>query len=82
MFKVFVENVSSVGRIIPEIIRHGELLKGSSEAHRLDLTFVMMGHPSETLGSLVFPTCGFAIASLRMRARLLARVFTGERNAW
>eukprot|EP00584_Thalassiosira_punctigera_P009873 CAMPEP_0172534990 /NCGR_PEP_ID=MMETSP1067-20121228/7172_1 /TAXON_ID=265564 ORGANISM="Thalassiosira punctigera, Strain Tpunct2005C2" /NCGR_SAMPLE_ID=MMETSP1067 /ASSEMBLY_ACC=CAM_ASM_000444 /LENGTH=468 /DNA_ID=CAMNT_0013319873 /DNA_START=324 /DNA_END=1730 /DNA_ORIENTATION=- len=36
----------SVGCIIAEMFRRGGLLKGSSEAHQLDLIFMMMGHPT------------------------------------
>jgi len=36
----------SVGCIIAEMFRRGGLLKGSSEAHQLDLIFKMMGHPT------------------------------------
>jgi cyclin-dependent kinase 12/13 len=37
----------SVGCIIAEMFRRGGLLKGSSEAHQLDLIFRMMGHPTQ-----------------------------------
>ena len=37
----------SVGCIIAEMFRRGGLLKGSSEAHQLDLIFRMMGHPTK-----------------------------------
>lgn len=36
----------SVGCIIAEMFRRGGLLKGSNEAHQLDLIFKMMGHPT------------------------------------
>lgn len=36
----------SVGCIIAEMFRRGGLLKGSNEAHQLDLIFMMMGHPT------------------------------------
>lgn len=35
----------SVGCIIAEMFRRGGLLKGTTEAHQLDLIFKMMGHP-------------------------------------
>lgn len=35
----------SVGCIIAEMFRRGGLIKGSTEAHQLDLIFKMMGHP-------------------------------------
>lgn len=37
----------SVGCIIAEMFRRGGLLKGSSDAHQLDLIFMMMGHPTK-----------------------------------
>lgn len=36
----------SVGCIIAEMFRRGGLLKGASEAHQLELIFMMMGHPT------------------------------------
>lgn len=36
----------SVGCIIAEMFRRGGLLKGTNEAHQLDLIFKMMGHPT------------------------------------
>lgn len=47
----------SVGCIIAEMFRRGGLLKGSSEAHQLDLIFMMMGHPTTSDWPKIHQTC-------------------------
>ena len=80
--------------IRPKCVEHGlyhyqffdfGLVKVSSKAHRLDLTFVMMGWVigANPLVRWVCPwTCRFAVDSLRVRARLPVSVFAGESNTW
>jgi len=47
----------SVGCIIAEMFRRGGLLKGSSEAHQLDLIFKICGHPTAEDWPKIHTTC-------------------------